>query len=62
MLSKPTGAGAVENWGLDINKLLQRGNAVYVPDNPVVRAELLQVNYNDFLKGYFGISKTLKIL
>ena len=61
-LSKPTGAGAVENWGLDANGLLRRGNAVYVPDDPAVRAELLQANHDDLLGGHFGVSKTLEIL
>ena len=59
---KRTGAGDVKIWELDIKGLLRRNSTVYMPDNPVIRAELLQTNYNNLLEGYFSISKTLEIL
>jgi hypothetical protein len=37
-------------------------SAVYMPDDPAVKAELLQANYNDFLERHLGVMKTLESL
>ena len=59
---KPTAAGAIKTWELDATRLLRHRNAVYVPDEPAVKAELLQANHDDPLGGHFSASKTLEIL
>jgi Integrase zinc binding domain len=61
-LSKPTGAGAVKTWEIDTNGLLRWSSAVYMLDDPAVKAELLQANHNDLLGRQFGVMKTLEIL
>jgi hypothetical protein len=33
-----------------------------MPDDPAVKAELLQAHHNDFLGRHFGVIKTLEIL
>jgi hypothetical protein len=59
---KPTAAGAIKTWELDATRLLRHRNAVYVPDEPAVKAELLQANHDNPLGGHFSASKTLEIL
>jgi Reverse transcriptase (RNA-dependent DNA polymerase)/RNase H-like domain found in reverse transcriptase/Integrase zinc binding domain/Chromo (CHRromatin Organisation MOdifier) domain len=60
--SKGTRAGDIRTWVLDANGLLRHRDAVYVPDDPAVKAELLQANHDDPLGGHFGAGKTLEIL
>ena len=58
----PTKAGDIKTWELDATGLLRRSNAVYVPNDPALKAELLRLNHDDPLAGHFGAGKTLEIL
>ena len=60
--SKGTSAGAVKTWELDASGLLRRRGAIYVPNEPALKEELLQANHDDPTGGHFGAGKTLEIL
>jgi transposase InsO family protein len=61
-LPKPRDAGVNPFWKVAANGLLLRGNAVYVPEDQALKAELLRANHDDPLGGHFGVSKTLEIM
>ncbi|KAF4613415.1 hypothetical protein G7Y89_g15472 [Cudoniella acicularis] len=60
--AKPTAARAIKTWEFNATGLLRHRNAVFVPNDPAVKAELLRANYNDPLGGYFSAGKTLEAL
>jgi hypothetical protein len=42
--------------------LLYKGDALYVPDDAAVKAQLLRIHYNDPLASYFGQAKVKELL
>jgi hypothetical protein len=61
-LSCSGAAGDIKTWELDATGLLRPRNAVYVPNDLAVKAELLRANYNNPLGGHFGVGQMLQLL
>jgi hypothetical protein len=61
-LLKPTKARVIGEWSFDVDGLLRRGVVVFVPNDSVIRSELLMANYNNPMGGHFRVVKTLEIL
>jgi hypothetical protein len=60
--SKGTSTRAVKTWELDTTGLLRHRGAIYIPNKPALKEELLQANYNNPTGGHFGTGKTLEVL
>jgi hypothetical protein len=44
------------------NSLLYKADALCVPEDSALRAELLRIHYNDLMAGYFGPVKMVAYL
>jgi len=49
-------------WHVDNQELLRRNGATYVPNDPAVRQEIIQINHDDPYGGHFGKAKTVEIV
>ena len=49
-------------WHVDNQGLLRRNGAAYVPNDPAVRQEIIQINHDDPYGGHFGKAKTVEIV
>jgi len=49
-------------WQFNSTKLLCHRGRLYMPPDPAVHAELLQIHHNDALAGHFSEKKTLDLL
>ncbi|KAK5987247.1 Transposon Tf2-1 polyprotein [Cladobotryum mycophilum] len=49
-------------WDVDPEGLLRYKNLIFIPDDEVLRRELLQLYHNDPLAGHFGKDRTLELL
>ena len=55
-------AGSEPAWAVDDDDLLRYKGALYVPESPAVREEILGVNYDDPHAGHFGFYRTLELV
>lgn len=50
-------------WRVDYAGLVRRDGAVYIPDDPAIRQEVIRVNHDDpWQGGHFGQRKTLEVI
>ena len=49
-------------WRVDPNGLLCYKGAIYVPNDPVVKQEIMKMNHDDLHAGYFGVPKTMELI
>ncbi len=49
-------------WQMGDDGLLRHKRALYVPKSPLVRSEILVVNYDDLYIGHFGFYRTLELV
>lgn len=58
----PTRQGESALWIVGDDGLLRRRGAIYVPDSPPMRAELLATHHDDPHAGHFGFARTQELL
>lgn len=58
--SKRSASGQL--WTVDPQGLLRYAEALYVPEESALRAELISKHHDDELAGHFGVQKTLELL
>ena len=49
-------------WSIDARDLLRRDGSIYVPDDALMRHELLWVHHDDPLAGHFSADRTVELL
>jgi hypothetical protein len=47
---------------MDNSGLLRYESRVIIPEDPVLRGEIIKLHYNDPLAGHYGVEKTLELL
>ena len=59
-------AGSMEDtyaeWRVDPNGLLHYKGAIYMPNDPAVKQEIMKMNHNDPHAGHFGVPKTTELI
>src|SRR5438045_6621993 len=56
------GAASPGPWSIDAQDLLRRDGSIYVPDDALMRHELLWVHHDDPLAGHFSADRTAELL
>src|SRR5438045_4491516 len=56
------GAASPGPWSIDARDLLRRDGSIYVPDDALMRHELLWVHHDDPLAGHFSADHTAELL
>ncbi|KFY17373.1 hypothetical protein V491_05014, partial [Pseudogymnoascus sp. VKM F-3775] len=57
-----TAGSSGQGWNLGDDGLLRRGTALYVPNSPALRDEILASCHNDPYAGHFGFARTLELV
>jgi Integrase zinc binding domain len=52
----------VELWQLDDRGLLRHKGSVYMPEDPVIRQEIIKANHDDPYMGYFRTAQTIELV
>ena len=62
--AEPSKAGesASKDWSVDHRGLLRFKKAVYVPNDPAIRQEIMKINHDDPYGGYFGVERTTEVI
>jgi hypothetical protein len=60
--TKRRAGGRPDPWVFDSQGILRHKGRLYVPPEPSVRAEILQIHHDDPLAGHFGRAKTLELI
>lgn len=53
---------AGQEWSIGERDLLLCNGAIYIPNDPALRNELLRVHHDSPVAGYFGVMKTFDLL
>lgn len=57
-----TAGSAGQDWKLGDDGLLRKGSALYVPNSPALRDEILTSCHDDPYAGHFGFARTLELV
>src|SRR5437667_586246 len=49
-------------WRVDPNGLLRYKGAIYMPNDPAVKQEIMKMNHDDPHAGHFGVAKTMEVI
>ena len=49
-------------WGVDPSGVLRRNGKVWIPEDAVLRANILMKNHDDPIGGHYGVDKTIALL
>ena len=49
-------------WRVDPNGLLRYKGAIYVPNDPAVKQEIIKMNHDNPHAGHFGVAKTTEVI
>ena len=49
-------------WRVDPNRLLHYKGAIYMPNDPTVKQEIMKMNHDDLYAGHFRVAKTMELI
>lgn len=55
-------SNAGQDWEQDGDQILRFEGAIYIPNDPALRNELLRIHHDDPMAGHFGVKKMLGLL
>ena len=58
----PQNRSGTEFWSIDDKNLLRHKNAIYVPNDPALKDEIMKRNHDDPHAGHFGTRRTLELI